>query len=199
MWYWTVLAGFAFLAVGMLLGSMRGMRGGRSKSARSTQGPATRQSTVAGAPATRAPRQASTGAEPTAETQQRLLERLRESNLDLTARLRAATDAHAREMLDRSQAQQTDQQRHERQLEELRQTHAAELSHLMQVMVEQVDGMQRDHANHVRALEAEIERLRHSTAGGDGDPSNALTRPITVISGGDMQPPPRRSTTRPGA
>jgi hypothetical protein len=105
---------------------------------------------------------------------------LREANLDLTARLRAATDQHARELLERSQQQQAEQQRHERQIEELRQTHANELSHLMTDMVEQVDAMQREHVAKLTALQDEIEQLKRI--------SQTIVDPVTLHMGGDMRP-----------
>lgn len=97
--------------------------------------------------------------------QHRLLERLRENNLQLTAQLRSSAEEHARALQNLNQEQQAERLRQERQLEELRQAHSAELSHLMSVMVEQVDNLHKEHANHVRTLEAEIERVRRDAGG----------------------------------
>jgi hypothetical protein len=114
---------------------------------------------------------------------------LREANLELAAKLRAATDLHARELLERSQQQQADHLRHEKQLEELRQAHAAELSHLMSAMVEQVDTLQREHAQQLQGLEQELDRLRIAAQAGAGGAADALTRPVTMTMGGDMRSP----------
>lgn len=122
-------------------------------------------------------------------THSRNVDALRDANLELTAKLRAATDLHARELLERSQEQQADHLRHEKQLEDLRQAHAAELSHLMSAMVEQVDALQREHGQQIQALEQELERLRRSGQTGTGSSPDALTRPVTMTMGGDMRPP----------
>jgi hypothetical protein len=178
-WYWQVLGAVFGLGLGLFLGAVRRRNGAKS---RPPTPPAQARPVRSDGPA---PAAAPAGD----ATQQRLLERLREANLDLTAKLRAATDLHAREMLDRSQQQQGDLQRHERQLEDLRQAHAAELSHLMTLMVEQVDGMQRDHANQLRALETELERTRRMFPSEDTSMADA-TRPVTVMVAGDMNPSP---------
>jgi hypothetical protein len=181
-WYWQVLGAVFGLGLGIFIGAVR--RGQPRSKAR----PASAPQTPAGQQRAARSEGPPTVIEPRGDgTPQRLLERLREQNLDLTAKLRAATDLHAREMLDRSHMHQGDEQRHARQLEELRQAHSSELSHLMTVMVEQVDGMQRDHANHLRVLEAEIERLKQVGHAGDSVGSEP-TRPITVMTAGDMNP-----------
>ena len=123
------------------------------------------------------------------EASAKALEALREANLELAAKLRAATDLHARELLERSQEQQADHLRHEKQLEELRQAHAGELSHLMTAMVEQVDALQRDHAQQLQALEQELDRMRRAAQTSASASADALTRPVTMTMGGDMRSP----------
>jgi hypothetical protein len=211
-WGWQLLGAVCGLGLGLLLGALR-LR--KQAQARSRNAQARTQAQRAGRPtvaATTAPgafsptltepaasRMSSAVTRPAALSTSpaplddiggpEAIERLRDANLDLGARLRAATDLHARELLERSQEQQVDQQRHERQLEDLRQQHAAELSHLMTVMVEQVDAMQRDHVQQVRTLEAEVERMRRQRSSHDS-PTEVSTMPVTMISGGDMQVPP---------
>ncbi|HSI56909.1 MAG TPA: hypothetical protein VLA16_05090 [Ideonella sp.] len=126
--------------------------------------------------------------------QHRLLERLRENNLQLSAQLRSTAEEHARAMLDKTQEQQAERFRQERQLEELRQAHSAELSHLMSVLVEQIDTLHKEHANHVKALEAEIERAR----GERRDAAMAPTAPAELAPASPPGPGPRASAaTRP--
>lgn len=120
------------------------------------------------------------------------LERLRESNAELAARLRAASDLHARDMMARSAEQQAEAQRHERRLEEARQNHATELSHLMATMLDQVDSMQREQAARVHALEAEVERLKRLAHLPSDSTSGSATELVTITSGGDMQSPNKR-------
>lgn len=179
-WYWQVLGAVGGLGLGLLIGVMS-----FRKPKNPPPTPAVRPSrpTPLGAtgPATViAP--AAAGEARSEAASQRLLERLRETNLDLTAKLRAATDSHARELLERSQQQQVEQQRHERQLEELRAAHANELSQLMSAMVEQVDGMQREHAEKLASLQEEIDQLKRL--------SQTVVDPVTLHMGGDMRPPP---------
>lgn len=96
-----------------------------------------------------------------AETpQERLLERLRESNLDLSAQLRASAAQHARLLRDKDEEVAALKDDYDQRVEALRQTHSSELKYLMALLVEQVDGLHTTHANLVRGLEAEIERLR---------------------------------------
>jgi hypothetical protein len=92
--------------------------------------------------------------------QQRLLERLRESNLDLSAQLRASAAQHARLLKEKDEEVGALKEDYDQRVEELRQSQSAELKYLMALLVEQVDSIHKSHANHVRALEAEMDRLR---------------------------------------
>lgn len=96
----------------------------------------------------------------TGTPQQRLLERLREQNLQLAAQVKSASDQHARQMSERQQEQQAESLRRDRQVEELRQNHSAEFSHLLEVMFEQVDRIQVAHSHQAQALSQELERMR---------------------------------------
>ena len=184
-WYWQVLGAVGGLGLGLFIGAVNRRKPSDPPPTQVMPRPA-RPAQPAAAPGTG-------NGEPRLDaTSQRLLERLREANLDLTARLRAATDQHARDLLERSQQQQAEQQRHERQIEELRQTHANELSHLMTDMVEQVDAMQREHVAKLTALQDEIEQLKRI--------SQTIVDPVTMHMGGDMRPaPPPAAPARPRA
>lgn len=92
--------------------------------------------------------------------QQRLLERLRESNLDLSAQLRASAAQHARLLKEKDEEVAALKDDYDQRVEELRQSQSSELKYLMALLVEQVDSIHKSHANHVRALEAEMDRLR---------------------------------------
>lgn len=96
----------------------------------------------------------------TGTPQQRLLERLREQNLQLAAQVKSASDQHARQMSERQQEQQAESLRRDRQVEELRQNHSAEFSHLLEVMFEQVDRIQVAHSHQAQTLSQELERMR---------------------------------------
>ena len=96
----------------------------------------------------------------TGTPQQRLLERLREQNLQLDAQVKSAADHHARQMSERQQEQQAESLRRDRQVEELRQNHSAEFSHLLEVMFEQVDRIQVAHSHQTQTLSQELERMR---------------------------------------
>lgn len=96
----------------------------------------------------------------TGTPQQRLLERLREQNLQLAAQVKGAADQHARQMSERQQEQQAESLRRDRQVEELRQNHSAEFSHLLEVMFEQVDRIQVAHSQQAQTLSQELERMR---------------------------------------
>ncbi|GAA0742563.1 hypothetical protein GCM10009107_06220 [Ideonella azotifigens] len=199
-WYWQVLGAICGLGLGLVLGALHKRRSSKGSAAGAPRAQAAGPSSTVPLPPRPSRPPGATGMAPAAAAQpaageagpsQRLLEKLRETNLDLNAKLRAATDQHARDILERSQTQQSDQMRHERQLEELRQAHSSELSHLMSAMVEQVDAMQREHAAQVHTLEGEIERLkRASQTSAEAAASEALTRPVTMTMGGDMRPLP---------
>lgn len=103
---------------------------------------------------------------------ERLLERLREQNLQLSAQLRANADLHAKQFVDKNLEQQAERMKLQRELEALRQAHSSELSHLMAVMLEQVNVLQKVHGQHVQALRAEIDRLRPLARQGADDPDS---------------------------
>ncbi|NDY93002.1 hypothetical protein, partial [Ideonella livida] len=85
---------------------------------------------------------------------------LQDQNNELSIKLRAANEVHARELLEKSQQFQAERLKFERQLEDMRQAHSDELGRLMALMVQQVDALQQEHSQKVRVLEAELERLR---------------------------------------
>jgi hypothetical protein len=124
--------------------------------------------------------------------QQRLLERLREQNLQLTGQLRANADLHAKQFVDKNQEHLAEKLRHQREVEELRQNHSAELSYLLKVVLEQTDALQQAHRRHSRALDAEIDRLkavatqrlvgRHDLGGTDAaNTSQLLDEAVTEV------------------
>lgn len=165
-WIWPLVAVVIGLALGMVLGAvkLRRRQGAKGGNGRDTDlGPVS--ALPAGAAAT-----ADTGGGGT--PQQRLLERLRAANLQLSAQLKSVAEANSRQMQEREQERQADRLRHERELEEVRQAHAGELSHLMNTLVEQVDALNKRHAEQLKAMEADNERLRRSgspaTASGPG-------------------------------
>ncbi len=116
--------------------------------------------------------------------QTRLLERLRENNLELAAKVKALTEQHARAFSESNQQQEAEKIRQERQLEELRQAHSGELAHLMSVLVEQVDGIHKAHASQVKNLEAELERLRTQGGGASAGAPTAMATEFanTIVS-----------------
>lgn len=99
-------------------------------------------------------------ADAAASPQQRLLERLREQNLQLAEQLRGIGDQHARQMSERFQEAQAEMLRRDREAEEMRQNHTAEYAHLMEVVFEQVDRLQVNHTRLTQAMESEMDRLR---------------------------------------
>lgn len=162
-WTWQVLAGAACgLALGVLIGLWRRRRARAADAAKLAQ---------RGEPATVPPGRADS-------PQQRLLERLREQNLQLTTQLRANADLHAKQFVDKNQEQLAEKLRHQREMEEARQKHSAELSYLMKVVLEQVDALQKAHGQHVRVLDAEIDRLK-ALAHARPQPAAAGARPET--------------------
>jgi hypothetical protein len=95
--------------------------------------------------------------------QQRLLERLRAANLQLSAQMKSLAEANSRQSQEREQERQAERLRQERALEELRQAHSGELSHLMNTLVEQVDALNKAHAEQVKQLETELEKARQDS------------------------------------
>jgi hypothetical protein len=153
-WVWPLAAVVAGLALGIVLGARR-QRGE----------PVADDETVDVTPS----RLASDGAAPgrgvpaDSTPQQRLLERLRAANLQLSAQMKSLAEANSRQSQEREQERQSERLRHERALEELRQAHSGELSHLMNTLVEQVDGLNKAHAEQVKLLDAELEKARQDS------------------------------------
>lgn len=184
-WVWPLVAVVVGLALGIMLGAVR-QRGGKRAAAQDTEsGP------VSALPAADGGREAT--------PQQRLLERLRAANLQLSSQLKSVAEANSRQQQEREQERQAERLRQEREMEELRQAHANELSHLMNTLVEQVDGLNKAHAEQVKHLEVEIERARQEGRRG------TTSSPGTLTPGGPTRhgtigssPVPAAAPTRPG-
>lgn len=98
---------------------------------------------------------------PRADTpQQRLLERLRENNLELSNQLRASAGQHARLLSEKDSEVAALKADYDQRVEELRQTHSSELKYLMNLLVEQVEGIYKANAAQIKALEAQIDRAQ---------------------------------------
>jgi hypothetical protein len=145
-WIWPLVAVAVGLALGIMLGAVR-QRGRADEPAVRDAGPDSALPAGAAEPGSSTP-------------QQRLLERLRAANLQLSAQLKSLAEANSRQQQEREQERQSERLRREREIEELRQAHANELSQLMATLVEQVDGLNKSHAEQIKALELEIERAR---------------------------------------
>jgi len=189
-WIWPLVAVAVGLALGIMLGAVR-QRGRRTGGTpRDSTTPSALPAAGAGDAAARDP-----------TPQQRLLERLRVTNLQLTSQLKSLTEANARQQQEREQERQSDRMRLERELEELRQAHSNELSHLMNTLVEQVDGLNKAHAEQLKVLEAEIERVRQEgrrgTTSSPGTLSGGPTRHGAI--GGGAANPASAPATRSGA
>ncbi|WP_374563626.1 hypothetical protein [Ideonella sp.] len=177
-WIWPLLAVVIGLVAGLALGARR--RGGRRPAHASARDSGMQDH----GPASQLPALAEGGRDST--PQQRLLERLRAANLQLSSQLKSLAESNSRQAQEREQERQSDRLRQERELEELRQAHANELSHLMNTLVEQVDGLNKAHAEQIKALETEIERARQ-----DGRRSTTHSAPGALAGGGS-------GSTRPG-
>jgi len=167
-WIWQVVGAAGGLALGLLAGALW-LRGGKKKR-RSPAGRASRSdrqghSVQAAQEAGGRPSEMHLSQFPMRpdSPQQRLLERLRETNLDLSAQLRASAAQHSRLVKEKDEELAALKDDYDQRVEELRQTHSSELKHLMTLLVEQVDGIHKTHGNQVKALEAEIDRLRGDT------------------------------------
>jgi DNA anti-recombination protein RmuC len=161
-WAWQVLGAFGGLALGLGLGAWHLKR---AKSRRRPQRPARPAAeTRLSQPASELPTSVLPGASrfgsPADSPQQRLLEHLRQSNLDLAAQLKASAAQHAKLLRTKDEELAEARADYDERVETLRQQHSTELRHLMALLVEQVDGIHKAHANHVKALEAEVERWR---------------------------------------
>ncbi len=170
-WAWQVaLFAGGGLALGVVLGAVLRRKPSPPAAPVRSRGASSDRSTPAPAPAAvdiplddvPSPPPAATGT-----PQQRLLERLREQNLQLAAQAKSAADHHARQMSERQQEQQAESLRRDRQVEELRQNQSAEFSHLLEVVFEQVDRIQVAHSNQANVLSQELERMRHLAQAAD--------------------------------
>ncbi len=170
-WIWPLVAVVVGLALGIMLGAVR-QRGRPAEPA----APDTDAGPVSALPAG--------GAESGSTPQQRLLERLRAANLQLSSQLKSLAEANSRQQQEREQERQSERLRQEREMEELRQAHANELSHLMSTLVEQVDGLNKSHAEQIKALELEIERARQEGRRGTTSSPGALASGGSTRHGG---------------
>lgn len=195
-WIWPLVAVVVGLALGIMLGAVRQRGSGASAPSRET-GPDS--ALPAGAPGEANGN--GNGREST--PQQRLLERLRAANLQLSSQLKSLAEANSRQQQEREQERQSERLRQERELEELRQQHANELSHLMETLVQQVDGLNKAHAEQVKALESEIERHRQegrrAGSSGPGALSSAGSARQGAMAGGGSSAPAPAPPTRSGA
>ncbi len=178
-WIWPLVAVVIGLVAGMVLGAVR-QRGRRPAHAAARDSGGPDHGSISALPAHAA---GDVGGRDTTP-QQRLLERLRAENLRLNSTLKSLAESNSRQAQEREQERQSDRLRQERELEELRQAHAGELSHLMNTLVEQVDGLNRAHAEQIKTLETEIERVRqdgrrstHSAPGSLAGGGGGATRP----------------------
>lgn len=187
-WIWPLVAVVVGLALGIMLGAVR-QRGRSAPPARESRPEADAALPVGEA----------NGRE--ASPQQRLLERLRAANLQLSSQLKSLAEANSRQQQEREQERQSDRLRQERELEELRQQHANELSRLMETLVEQVDGLNKAHAEQVKSLEGEIERYRQEgrRAGSSGPGALASGGPTRHGAMGSGNAPAPAASTRGGA
>jgi hypothetical protein len=189
-WIWPLVAVAVGLALGIMLGAIR-QRGRHSAAPpRDT------------APPSIPPAGAAEGSGRDATPQQRLLERLRVSNLQLSAQMKSLAEANSRQQQEREQERQSERLRQERELEELRQAHAGELSHLMNTLVEQVDGLNKAHAEQLKSLESELDRVRQETRRSTNSTPAALassgsTRHGAMAGGSSVAAPNPRSGTTP--
>lgn len=173
-WIWPLVAVVIGLLLGVMIGALR-QRSGRSDHAHVRDSGGQDHG-----PISMLPGQAGEGGRE-ATPQQRLLERLRATNLQLSSQLKSLAESNSRQAQEREAERQSDKLRQERELEELRQSHASELSHLMNTLVEQVDGMNKAHADQVKALESEIDRVRQ-------EGRRTTTTPGTLPAGGATRP-----------
>ncbi|HJV72304.1 MAG TPA: hypothetical protein VJ693_24300 [Ideonella sp.] len=190
-WIWPLVAVAVGLALGIMLGAVR-QRGSRASTA-----------VPDSTPASALPAGAADAGGRDATPQQRLLERLRATNLQLTAQLKSLAEANSRQQQEREQERQSERMRQERELEELRQAHSNELSHLMNTLVEQVDGLNKAHAEQLKALEVEIDRVRQEgrrgTTSSPGTLSPGGVTRHAAIGGGANGPAAAPPATRSGA
>lgn len=176
-WIWPLVAVVIGLGLGVMIGALR-QRSGRPEHAHARDSGGQDHGPISVLPG----QSGEGGREGT--PQQRLLERLRATNLQLSSQLKSLAESNSRQAQEREAERQSDKLRQERELEELRQAHAGELSHLMNTLVEQVDGMNKAHADQVKALESEIDRARQegrrTTTTPGALPAGGATRPGAI-------------------
>jgi hypothetical protein len=191
-WVLPLLAVVVGLALGLVVGAKRLQRSRGERADRS------------GVPSRLGAEENAAGKPANAEStpQQRLLERLRAANLQLSAQLKSLAESNSRQAQEREQERQTERLRNERALEELRQAHAGELSHLMSTLVDQIDALNRGHGEQLRTLETEIDRLRQDPSRRSGYSSgpgalggNQATRPLPM---GGREPAQAPAPSAPG-
>jgi len=153
-WVWPMAAVVVGLALGILLGARR-KRAEPVADDEPEDATPSRLAADGAAPGR--------GASGESTPQQRLLERLRAANLQLSAQMKSLAEANSRQSQEREQERQSERLRHERALEELRQAHSGELSHLMNTLIEQVDALNKAHADQVKLLETELEKARQDS------------------------------------
>lgn len=192
LWFWQVLVAVIGLSLGLVVGAWRRRRARlRDAQRRKSRSPRSRQAASSEASVGVSTLLGQVGASASASQfpegdgtpQGRLLEHLRRNNLELAAKLKASAAQHARLVKDKDDEVATLKDDYDQRVEALRQTHSQELKHLMTLLVEQVDGIHKAHANHVKALEAEIERAR------------SLSRPGTGAPASNAAPPPEERAT----
>lgn len=190
-WIWPLVAVVIGLLLGVMIGALR-QRSGRPEHAHARDSGGQDHGPVSVLPG-----QSEGGREAT--PQQRLLERLRATNLQLSSQLKSLAESNSRQAQEREAERQSDKLRQERELEELRQAHAGELSHLMNTLVEQVDSLNKAHAEQVKALESEIERVRQegrrTTTTPGALPAGGATRPGAI--GGAAAVPAAQAAAQP--
>lgn len=171
-WIWPVVAVVIGLGLGVMIGALR-QRSGRHEHAPARDSGGQDHGPISMLPAGEGGREGT--------PQQRLLERLRATNLQLNAQLKSLAESNSRQAQEREAERQSEKLRQERELEELRQAHAGELSHLMNTLVEQVDGLNKAHAEQLKALETELEKVRQ-------EGRRTTTSPGSLPSGGSTRP-----------
>jgi hypothetical protein len=189
-WIWPVVAVVIGLGLGVMIGALR-QRGGRHDHAPARDSGGQDHGPISMLPAGEGGREGT--------PQQRLLERLRATNLQLNAQLKSLAESNSRQAQEREAERQSDKLRQERELEELRQAHAGELSHLMNTLVEQVDGLNKQHNEQIKQIETELERARQDgrrqTTSSPGSLGGGSTRPAPMA----VTPPPAKPGSAAGA
>jgi len=182
-WIWQIALAALGLGLGLVLGAI-GLKNTSSKNESASRLPP---------PAPPAP------PAPVDTVQQRLLVKLREQNLELGNQLKAAKEETRRAMESAQHHDSADQMQlqrqldeaneaHERALDEAREEHAQELAHLMSETVMQIDELNAKHANQMKVLEAEIDRLRGIANAGGGEAETVLASAEQALGTGGQRP-----------